>query len=58
MRDRIRGSCLVLLFVLVNIAIAAPVSAGMDNSLCAGDGGGLVPCCTRCLVFCHCTVQE
>ena len=58
MRDRIRGFWLVLLFVLANIAIAAPLSAGLDDALCADESGETVPCCTHCIFFCSCTAPQ
>lgn len=44
---------LVVCFVLVNLAIAAPVGAALDNDYCS-DEGTLTPCCTSCLIFCVC----
>jgi hypothetical protein len=54
----IRRTGLILLFVLANVAIAAPVSAGLDNDFCADEGGGIVPCCTSCIFLCSCTYTE
>ena len=58
MRDWIRRNCLLLLFVLANVAIASPVSAGLDDNFCQGDEGGVEHCCTGCIFFCHCSLTE
>ena len=44
---------LPLLFVTINLTLAAPVSAGLDNDLCR-EGTEIIPCCTACLLFCEC----
>jgi hypothetical protein len=43
-------------FVLVNLALAAPAGAGLDDDICTGPGGPIVPCCTDCLFICHCSL--
>ncbi len=42
-----------LLFVAINLALAAPVSADWDNDWCR-EGTEIIPCCTACFIFCQC----
>ena len=42
-----------LLFVIINLTLAVPVSAGWDNDWCR-EGTEIIPCCTACLLFCEC----
>ena len=44
---------LIILFVLVNIAIAGPVAADWNNDVCSVNNH-YVPCCTGCAFFCSC----
>ncbi len=48
----------VLVFVLVNLAVAQPVYAGYKNSVCTDPEGGAFGCCTACWVFCRCDFIE
>ena len=54
----IRRNWLLVLFVLVNAAMATPAAAGLDNDFCQDGDGGIVQCCTGCLFFCNCTLTE
>lgn len=50
----IKKNWVIVAFVLVNLAIAAPADAGLKNSTCAGPGGEDEGCCRTCLIFCGC----
>lgn len=52
----IRRNYVALAFVVVNLAIAAPVDAALDNATCLDPGGDITPCCTSCFIFCNCTL--
>ena len=43
-------------FVLVNLAVAAPLSAGLDDDWCSDGSGEQERCCTICIIFCNCTL--
>ena len=49
----------LVLAVLVNLAIAAPVGAvRYNNDVCGtADGQGFEECCTTCWFFCDCDVE-
>lgn len=48
----------VVLFALVNLAIAAPAEAGWKNDSCDDPDGGQYGCCTTCWFFCGCEYAE
>jgi hypothetical protein len=48
----------VLLFVLVNLAVAQPADAGLQNDICEGPGGETFGCCAVCWFFCECDYIE
>ena len=57
MKARITGWVLVLVFLLVNLGVAAPVGAlFLDDAVCETPAGGGEHCCTFCIIFCKCTV--
>lgn len=43
-------------FVILNLGIAAvPLKAAYRQNFCSGEDGGVIPCCTSCLIFfCNC----
>ena len=49
----VRDYWLLVLAILLNLAIAGPVSALWDNDVCVVNGKA-VPCCTDCTFFCNC----
>jgi hypothetical protein len=55
MREWTRRNFLIVLFILANIAIAAPAAAGWDDDFCQ-DGEDVTQCCTGCIFFCSCTL--
>ena len=58
MKGRITGLVLVLVFLLLNIGIAAPVGARwLDDAMCETPMGGAEQCCEFCLIFCECTLE-
>ena len=48
-----RDYWLIIVAVLVNIAIAGPLSADWKNDVCVRNGH-YVQCCTDCSFFCTC----
>jgi hypothetical protein len=48
-----RDNWLIILAVVVNLAIAGPVSADWNNAICHINNQA-VPCCTDCTFFCFC----
>ena len=49
----VRDNWLIILAVVINIAIAGPVSANWKDDVCIRNGYA-VPCCTDCSFFCGC----
>lgn len=47
----------ILSFVVVNSLVAAPAGARFDDDMCM-EGSEVVPCCTHCFIFCHCSIVE
>jgi hypothetical protein len=45
---------LLLVFALVNVAIARPARATMGDNFCYDDEGTARPCCTLCVGNCMC----
>lgn len=56
MLARIRRYVVPVLFILINLALAGPVTAALDDDLCV-DEHGVRPCCTECILFCECTLE-
>ena len=49
---------LVTLAVLVNLGMAAPaVASNWDDDVCYY-GGSVIPCCSSCVFFCYCSIDE
>jgi hypothetical protein len=46
---------LILAFVAANLGLAAPAAAGWDDAVCQS-AEAIELCCTRCLIFCHCSL--
>jgi hypothetical protein len=49
----VRRNWLIIIAVIVNIAIGAPLAANWKNDVCYVNNQA-VPCCTDCTFFCSC----
>lgn len=47
----------LVLFIIVNLSIAAPAGAMLKDDLCSTSEGGVFGCCTYCMFFCGCDVE-
>ena len=54
----IRRHWLLIVFALVNLAVAAPARADLGDDFCDDGHGNAVPCCTFCLGTCTCHVTR
>lgn len=50
----IKKNWLIVAFVLVNLAVAAPAHAGWNDATCMGSNGETHDCCEICFIFCGC----
>jgi hypothetical protein len=54
----LRKTWVVWVFVVVNLALAAPAMAGWKNTICHDPEGGKIPCCEACIFFCGCDLID
>ena len=59
LRNLARPWVIIALTILANLAIPRPSKADWDNAVCIDPAtGGEIPCCTYCIIFCHCDEDE